>query len=519
MIQLSGVDSLRAEDITKLMNIVTPELEKRKQLYLRYKRKSKNSDLIYKVSGDKKTTITFEKYIVDIASGYIGGGAPQYVVRENNDETKVKLIQKMLNKTISSDTYKQEMEVLIDYISNFNDDTAEHYQLVKDYFMVGACYERVYENIDNEKVYVRLDPLQTIGLFDYSSPNNLIGLFRTWSEKDINDTEVQIVELIDKYQVRKFQAPITNTSKVAGQQYGTWTEILNIDSDGQIAMNYHNWGDVPGFALEQEEGMSLFENVVDVIDAYEQLIQNTRNTFQYNDEAKLKVTGFMPENAMTIEQKVVQKDENGNEVETTVYVINPARVKEDEFILKQPVFYTPDGDGDIAWVEKNINDTAIQNTLKTYIDLIMMNTGVPNITDLGFTKADNNSALQNKYFALEQMTIGLVEGLKKAYLRRWELIFNRINMTSAGNYDFRDISVVINKNLPQNNKDVVDTWLSMRGLISDSTIIDNLPYDLDSISEQEKVEQQEEKQMMRGFQETMMYASMGQQNNFTNKEE
>lgn len=510
MIQINNIDSLRAEDITKLMNMVNPELEKRKQLYGRYKRKAKNSDLIY----DKKgTKITFEKYIVDIASGYIGGGAPQYVVEETHDTTKIELISKMLGKVIGNETYKQEMEILIDYISNYNDDTEEHYNLVKDYFTVGACYERVYENSSNEKVYVRLNPLQTVGIWDYNTPNNLIGLFRTWSEKDINDTEVQIVELIDKYQIRKFQAPITTTSQMTGKQYGIWTEIVETDSEGQIMMNFHNWGDVPAFAIEHPEGIALFEPVVDLIEAYQQLIQNTRNTFQYNDEAKLKVTGFMPENSLMIEQKVTQKDENGNDYEITVYVENPARIKEDEMVLKKPVFYTPDGEGDISWVEKNINDTAIQNTLKTYIDLIMMNTGVPNITDLGFTKADNNSALQNKYFALEQMTIGLVEGLKKAYLRRWELIFNRINMVSGANYDFRDINVVINKNLPQNNKEVVDTWLSLRGLISDSTIIDNLPYDLDSISELDKVQQQEDRELMRGIKETMAYAELGGEQN------
>ena len=501
MIQIRDLDGLKPEDIGKLTNLVNKELKKREVLYQRYKRKAQNSGLIFNEKNDNsKTTITFEKYIVDIASGYLGGVAPQYIVNDVKDKDKINLIRKLLDKIVGEDSYKEQLEIILDYITNYNDDGAEHYHLIKDYLMLSGCYERIYENSNNDIVYVRLDPLQTVAIYNYH--NELIGLFRTWIEKDLNEKEIQMVELTDKYRTSYYKGSGDN-----------WVEEKIKDDFGNEIDDVHFWGDVPAIVVEQEEGESIFECVVDLIRSYEQLIQNTRNTFQYNDEAKLKVVGYMPENPTTIE--VEKTDADGN-----VYVVteeNQARQKEDEAVLKAKVFYTPDGSGDIGWVEKTINDSAIQNTLKTYIDLIMMMSFVPNITDLGFTKADNNSALQNKYFALSMHSIDLETALEKAYKRRWELILNRINIKKKKKFDFRDIKVVLSKNLPQNTDEVVNTWLKLRGLISDSTIIDNLPYDLDAVSEQNKVQEQKEEELENSIKEAQAFNNLGATNNQGNE--
>lgn len=472
MIQYDSLEEITKDDISTLVQTIQPELNKRKQLHQRYKRKDKNSDIIYS-SNNQSTKITFEKYITDISAGYLGGTAPKYIVNDTTDKNKVNIIKKILDKVVGRTNYKEEMEILIDYITNYNDDGAEHYQLVKDLLMTSACYEVIYENENNEIIYTRLDPLQTVAVWDYNVPVNLVGIIRTWDSEDIKGKKSTNVEIISKSGIK--------TYKGSGNDYELVEEKDN------------NWEDVPAFAVEQEEGTAIFEPVVDIIQAYEQLVQNCRNTFQYNDEAKLIISGYTPSEALTIQRPI--KDEQGN---ITGYetVENEARQKEDEACLKAKVIYLGE-DGDVKWVEKNINDTAVQNTLKTYIDLLAMNTGVPNITDLGFTNADNASAIDRKFFALEQMTINIVKQMEKAYLRRWELIFGRINLKKNAKevYDFRDIDVVLAKNVPQNNKEIVENWLKLRGLVSDETIIDNLPYDLDPNSEKKKMDEQDEEEI------------------------
>lgn len=478
MIQINNIQELKEENMQKLVDMIQPELEKRKQLYLRYKRKVKNSDLIFKDENKKKGVVPFEKYIINVSSGYLGGKAPKYIVENTSDTEKQGIIRKLLNKIVGKDTYQKEMEVLIDYITNYNDDGNEHYNLIKDVLLTGACYEYIYENEENEIVYSYLDPLQTVAIWDYSIPKNLIGLVRFYVEKDINDKEVEVVELIDKTGTRVFKNRENVGIKKAKKDFKETTD----KDDKGLNTKSHYWGDVPAIVVEQDEGTSLFECVVDLINDYEQLMQNGINTFQYNDQAKLKVTGYSPEEPLT--------KQVGNDI-----VKNEKREQEDRMFLEAKVFYTPDNTGDIAWIEKNVNDNAFQNTLKTLIDLILMNTGVPNVTDLGFTKADNASAIDRKFFNLEQMTIDIVNQLQMAYKRRWELIFNRINLKKHTKYDFRDVKIELQKNVPANESEVVDSWLKLRGLISDSTIIERLPYGLDALVEKDKMEEQEQSQL------------------------
>ncbi len=74
----------------------------------------------------------------------------------------------------------------------------------------------------------------------------------------------------------------------------------------------------------------------------------------------------------------------------------------------------------------------------------------------------------------------------------WEIITDRINLKKNTEYDFRDIEVILTRNLPTNNQEITDNWLKLRGLLSDKTVIDHLPYDLDSESELAEMDAQNE---------------------------
>lgn len=488
MIQLANIEKITKEDIPKLDNLITPELNRRAELYKRYLRKSNNVEIIGQ--NQQKVIVPFEKYIVDIASGYLGGKEPTYEVEDNSsDQEKLNIIKRILNKVFGEKDYSKEMEILINYITRYNDDETEHYQLVKDILSTSACYEIIYENSDNELVYSRLSPLQTIAIWDYSVPMNLIGVVRRYTENDINSKEINVFEITDSTGTRVF--------KGSGNSYEEQPQTEN--------MKNHNWGDVPFDVVEIPDGTALFECVIKLIEAYEQLMQENKDTFKYNNDAKLKITGFRPDNDLLI------TNEKGELIE------NPDRQKEDETLLNMKVFYTPE-DGDIDWIIKPIEDNAIQNTLKTYIDLIMMNTGVPQTTDLGFTKADNASAIDRKFFSLEQSTVQAMQLLKMAYKRRWELIFNRINLKKNTKYDFRDVKITLQKNLPANENEVVDMYMKLRGLISDETIIERVPLNFDAKSELAKMEDQDEENLEKQVHKAELF-NKDKENNFTNKEE
>ena len=79
---------------------------------------------------------------------------------------------------------------------------------------------------------------------------------------------------------------------------------------------------------------------------------------------------------------------------------------------------------------------------------------------------------------------------KKALLRRWKTIIDRINKRKHKKYDFRNIKIDLQRNLPTDKDTETTRALKLRGLLSDASIIDMLPDDLDSTSELEKMDTQ-----------------------------
>ena len=491
MIQWNKDTLENPESIAQILPIAETEWKNRRLLYERIRRKTSYSELVS--LDDKEIKVAFENYINSMVTGYFAGKSPTYDVEKISDENKLSIIKKILNKVFKIDNKQdEELKVLIEYISKYNDDGAEFFDLAYDYFGLRACYEILYENNENEIVYTKQSALNTIAIWDYETPINQIGQLRKWTEKDKNNNDIIIAELIT-----------VNGKKY---YYPTPEDVKNFKED-ESRREAKKWDMIPCIAIESEIGLSSFELVISLICAYERVIQNSRNTFQYNDDAKLKITGFMPdEDTLTLEKDKegnVVLDEKGN----PKMIENPARKEYDETMLKAKIFYTPDKSGDIAWIEKNVQDTALQNHKKTIIDLIAMISGVPNITDLGFTNADNASALDRKFFALEQMITAADKQFKKAILRRWETIIGKINKKKKKQYDFRNIKIDLQRNLPTDKNTETDRALKLRGLLSDETIIDMLPDDLDTISELEKIDNQNEENIKKNIKSMQMLGS------------
>ena len=479
MIQWNSETLENENSVAQILPIAETEWNTRKELFERIRRKATYSELVSQ--DDNNIKVAFENYINSMVTGYFAGKAPIYDVEKVTDEGKISIIKQILSKVLKKDgKTDEELKVLIDFISKYNDDGAEFFELAFDYFGLRGCYETIYENDENEIVYTRQNALNTIAIWDYSTPINQIGQLRKWTEKGKDNNDITVVEL----------------KTINGTFYYSPTpdEYKKLKED-ESRRKKNKWEMIPCIAIENEMGLSSFELVISLICAYERVIQNSRNTFQYNDEAKLKITGFTPDNDLLVTKLDIdgnpELDENGQAKQ----VVNKAREEEDKALLKMKVFYTPDNDGDIAWVEKTVQDTALQNHKKTLIDLIAMISGVPNITDLGFTNADNASALDRKFFALEQMITEADKQFKKAILRRWETILNRINKRKNKKYDFRSIKIDLQRNLPTDKYTDTDRALKLRGLLSDETVIDMLPDDLDSISELEKVNKQNQENL------------------------
>lgn len=478
MLQYNKEYIIKEENIFKILQDAKPEWEKRKKLYQMKTRKSSPSNLV--AENDKEMKEAFESVISNMINGYAGGKAPIYLVDEVPTEEKQKILKKLFNKIFNKDNNdRKEYQLFIDYIRDYNDDSFFYYQLVQSYNDLTAGYGIWYENQDNEIVYANVDARQSIALYDYSTPVNKIGFLRKWEETDANGNKYDVVVLTTEDHKYYYK-----NSKLQAEDFKEDVE----------ARENISWGCVPCIAIENPDGLACFELAKPNISAYERVMNNARNTFQYNDDAKLMVTGYEPREETLIEARddngEIKHDEEGN----IIWIPNEKRKKEDEAVLQAPVFYASE-DGDMKWVEKDINDNALQNYKKTLVDLIFMLSNCPNVNDLGFTNADNSSALEKKFFPLEQSITYLDKSLKKELLAMWEAFTERINLKKHTNYDFRNLKIKLQRNMPTDKKAETDRALSLKGTVCDETVINLLPDELDASSELEKMKVQSQENL------------------------
>ena len=441
----TDIASFTLDEYKQLFTQVSSVLSKRQDLHERYTRGSNDSTTLY---DGKSLKVPFEKFIVDLATGYLAG-VPEYTVNVPS-ELDSKVRKSVFEEEVLSDDLINEMKSIIDYITQYNDDANEVYYLIKDLLLYGACYEVAYENENNELIYTNLDALNTVSIWDTNTPANLLAIVSKYTDKTVDGQDIELYRIVDREGIRVYE--------VNGDK--------EIKQDTSLSKE-HYWNDVPGFAVEID--FSIIENSEAFIKTYENLLENVKNTYQYNDiDCKMKISGYKAQNKLTI------KNEKGETI------INPDRIKEDEYVLKSRTFYTEEG-GDAEWLIKEVDANGVTTLLKYYVDSIFQLAGIPNTADLAFNSADlNASAIDRKFYVMNMKTQDIVSNLKKALLRRFELIFNRINYKKGTKYDFRYIVIDIPKNLPSMTDETIEQMIKLNGILSEETIIEKLGYDYET---------------------------------------
>lgn len=445
MIQLNKNYLENEKYISDIIGLAKTELTKRQEDYKRF---------------CKTTGVPIERYIATTGTSYFAGKTPTITVKKETDTKKISIIRKIFNKIVGNETDTLEYQTILDYINDYNDLPDFFYTIAKDYFVTGACYWISYETTENEIVYAPISSLQSVALYDYSTPVQLIGGLRMYNETDANGDNIEVWVLTLPNERRYYK----NGRKTSNE--------FKEDTDMREDVN---WQLTPFYAVENPDKLSLFDSVKGLIDKLEQVVTNESNIYQYNDDAKLFVPGYSPQESYL--------DEEGN--------INKNRVKEDEAVLNAPVFYDPQGTNKPEWIIKDINDTAIMNYKKTLVDYIFMLSMVPNMLDVSFTNTDSGKALRYKFYSLELIIIETEKQFKKELQRMYENITDRINTKKNTKYDFRDIQIEMNRNIPIDDEDVAQSWMGLRGLLSDTSIIEHLPYELDAQTEMQKIKDEE----------------------------
>ena len=339
-----------------------------------------------------------------------------------------------------NEEYLQTIQDIFDY----NDEQDHNTELGKQCSIKGDCFEMVYLDEDGR---IRL------GLV---FPENLILFYETESEFTSPLAAIRMVRGMDK-----------NGNILLRVEFWTWTRVIYLQSfNGGVlevtGWKEHYWNDVPFCEyVNNRERIGDFEGVLSEIDAYNRVQSNTANYFQYNDDAILKVTRLGDVDSKDI-----------------------AQMKRERAVILE------DG-GEVGWILKTVDDTALENYKNRLREDIHLGANVPNMTDEAFGGNLSGVAVSYKLWGLEQICAIKERKFKRALQRRIELITHVLNLLGH-NYDYRDLDMQFRRNKPQNILEQSQIIGNLSSMLPKETLLQLLPFVDNPKEELEKLE--EEKQ-------------------------
>lgn len=320
-----------------------------------------------------------------------------------------------------NDEYMQMMQDIFDY----NDEQDHNMELAKQCSICGSCFEMLYLDEDARIRFARIPAANGIMICEtdsgFSAP---MAFIRTILSKDKHT--VKKVEFWNAHFVMRFRS-VENG-------------YLNLE-----AVQEHYWQDVPFVEyINNEERLGDFEGVITEIDAYNKVQSNTANYFQYNDDAILKILKL----GDVTSQDVADMKEKG-------------------------VIILEDG-GDVDWLLKTIDDTALENYKNRLREDIHIGANVPHMCDESFGGNLSGVALSYKLWGLEQMCSIKERKFKKGLQRRIELITNILNIMGH-HFDYRDIKPKFRRNRPQNDMETAQIITMLANDLSRETRLQLMP--------------------------------------------
>jgi len=147
------------------------------------------------------------------------------------------------------------------------------------------------------------------------------------------------------------------------------------------------------------------------------------------------------------------------------------------------------------WLTKNSSDTQVENILKRIQESIYRIAACPDFSSESFVGGVSSGvAIRYRLTGMETRA-GKIEGaMKKALQRRVEIIAG-IASLKLGEEVFRDINIDFKRNIPEDNTSLINMINSLKGTVSDATLLGMLPFVDDVNAELEAVKQQREENM------------------------
>ena len=340
-------------------------------------------------------------------------------------------------------TSPNDISAIIDILS-YNDVRTEDSELLKQALIYGRSFEINYVDEDGKQRFKVLDTRQCIPVYDNTLNQNLLCVIRFYP--------------IDQFDVSNgYNVDIYYTDRIEHYTMNTGFTTLRFTGEEQ---HFYHQVPVTVFSLNPEE-KSIFDKIMGLQDAYNTLLSSEVDDFEAFCDAYLVLKNV------------------------TATADDVAEMKEKRVIVLP---YAAQGvDPDASFLNKNISDTQIENMLTNIDEQIHKISNSPDFTDEAFGTS-SGVAMKYKLLGFENTAGAIAANMTKALQKRLELICEILNLTS-GEQMWIDVEITFTRNLPVDLAETANLVNTLKGTVSDRTLLSLLPFVSDIDKELEMVEE------------------------------
>jgi SPP1 family phage portal protein len=334
----------------------------------------------------------------------------------------------------------EDIEEVMD-ILKYNDYQSQDADLLLDALVYGQAAELMYIDASGHTRFRMINPTQCFGVYDDSLTGDLMYFVRWYKASEWDNTDRYFVDVYSDYDVKHYSMTGTNGYlQYRGEEP-------------------HYFSQCPANIFYLPDEKSIFDCVISLQDAANELLSAEIDDYSAFCDAYLVLQGV---------------DADAEDI---------AAMKANRVML------LPEN-ANAQWLTKNANDAQVENILKRIHDSIYRVAQCPDFSSESFVGGVSSGiAIQYRLTGMETRA-GKIEALmKKALQRRVEIICG-IASLKLGEDVFRDIEIEFKRNIPEDLTATINLINSLKGSVSDATLLSQLPFIGDVNAELEALQSQ-----------------------------
>lgn len=335
---------------------------------------------------------------------------------------------------------EQDIEDIMD-ILKYNDYQAEDSDFLLNALVYGKAAELMYIDLEGKVRFRQINPTQCFAIFDDSLTGDLLYFVRIYEASDWDDTNIYNVDVYSDYDVKHYTMSGENGNLVF------------------VSEEPHYFSQCPAnvFALPDEK--SIFDCILSLQDAANEVLSSEIDDYTAFCDAYLALTGMDADS-----EDIVSMKENR-------------------------VLILPEG-ASATWLTKNASDAQVENILKRIHDSIYRIAACPDFSSETFVGGVSSGiAIRYRLTGMETRAAKICAEMKKALQRRIEII-SGIASLKLGEELFTDIDIEFKRNIPEDLSSTINLINTLKGTVSDATLLSQLPFISDVNGELEAVQAQ-----------------------------